>query len=146
MVNIGLHRISFANEVIVIENFIIDAHAERIVVQVLLAPVDVGIMYDKIGESIVYFCRDSGQLIITCFRCQFVGIVCQVEEGDAEVLCSIDRRTVVATKYTGEYYHGQCDVSSWADIVAIAAGLYNAYPDLDYSDYEVIKETFQLAD
>ena len=30
--------------------------------------------------------------------------------------------TVVATKYTGNYYCGQCDVSEWRDIVAISAG------------------------
>ena len=30
--------------------------------------------------------------------------------------------TVVATEYTGDYYDGQCDVSSWSDIVAVSAG------------------------
>ena len=32
--------------------------------------------------------------------------------------------TVVATKYTGDpmFYHGQCDVSDWRDIVAVSAG------------------------
>ena len=32
--------------------------------------------------------------------------------------------TVVATKYAGgaSYYHGQCDVSGWTDIVAVSAG------------------------
>ena len=31
-------------------------------------------------------------------------------------------------------------------IVAIAATYYNAHRDLDYANYEVLKETFQLAD
>ena len=30
--------------------------------------------------------------------------------------------TVVATKYTGDYYNGQCEVEDWTDIVAISAG------------------------
>ena len=30
--------------------------------------------------------------------------------------------TVVATKYTGDYNYGQCDVSDWTDIVAVSAG------------------------
>ena len=32
--------------------------------------------------------------------------------------------TVVATKYTGDYYSGQCDVGDWTSIVAVSAG-YN---------------------
>ena len=31
-------------------------------------------------------------------------------------------------------------------LVAISAGYYNAHPEIDYSNYEVLKETFQLAD
>ena len=30
--------------------------------------------------------------------------------------------TVVATKYIGNYYHGQCEVSNWSDIAAVSAG------------------------
>ena len=30
--------------------------------------------------------------------------------------------TVVATKYTGDYYSGQCDVGDWTSIVAVSAG------------------------
>lgn len=30
--------------------------------------------------------------------------------------------TVVATKYIGNYYHGQCEVSDWSDIAAVSAG------------------------
>lgn len=30
--------------------------------------------------------------------------------------------TVVATKYIGNYYYGECEVSEWKDIVAISAG------------------------
>ena len=33
--------------------------------------------------------------------------------------------TVVATEYKGDYYHGQCEVSDWTDIVAVAAGPYH---------------------
>lgn len=34
---------------------------------------------------------------------------------------------VVATKFIGDekVYHGQCDVNSWKDIVAIAAGMHH---------------------
>ena len=31
--------------------------------------------------------------------------------------------TVVATKYTGKYYGGECDVSGWTDIVSVSAGI-----------------------
>ena len=33
--------------------------------------------------------------------------------------------TVVATKYTGKDYAGQCEVAGWTNIVAIAAGKYH---------------------
>jgi tetratricopeptide (TPR) repeat protein len=33
--------------------------------------------------------------------------------------------TVVATMYAGDYYKGQCKVSGWKDIIAIAAGEYH---------------------
>lgn len=33
--------------------------------------------------------------------------------------------TVVATKYRGNSYYGQCDVSDWTDIIAIAAGSFH---------------------
>ena len=34
-------------------------------------------------------------------------------------------RTVVATKYLGDYYRGQCEVSGWTDIVAVSSGYDN---------------------
>ena len=30
----------------------------------------------------------------------------------------------MATKYLGDYYYGQCEVSDWKDIVAVSAGEY----------------------
>ena len=45
-----------------------------------------------------------------------------------------------------DFYDGYQPEEHRFRIVAIAAGYYNAHPDLDYSDYAVIKETFRLAD
>ena len=45
-----------------------------------------------------------------------------------------------------DFYDGYRPDTREFRIVAIAASYYNAHPDLDYSDYEVLKATFNLAD
>ena len=45
-----------------------------------------------------------------------------------------------------DFYDGYRPEEHRFRLVAISAGYYNAHPDLDYSDYEVVKATFDLAD
>lgn len=45
-----------------------------------------------------------------------------------------------------DFYDGYRPEEHRFRIVAISAGYYNAHPEVDYSDYEVVKETFELAD
>lgn len=45
-----------------------------------------------------------------------------------------------------DFYDGYRPEEHRFRIVAISAGYYNAYPEIDYSNYEVLKETFELVD
>ena len=45
-----------------------------------------------------------------------------------------------------DFYNGYRPEDHQFRLVAITAGCYSAHPDLDYSDYELVKKTFQLAD
>lgn len=45
-----------------------------------------------------------------------------------------------------DFYNGYRPEQHDFKIVVIAAGLYNSRPDVDYSDYNQVKQAFQLAD
>ena len=45
-----------------------------------------------------------------------------------------------------DFYDGYRPEEHRFRIVAISAGYYNAHPEIDYSNYEVLKKTFELAD
>lgn len=45
-----------------------------------------------------------------------------------------------------DFYDGYRPDEHRFRIVAISAGYYNAHPEIDYSNYEVLKETFELVD
>ncbi len=66
--------------------------------------------------------KDSKRLIKECW--DHVAVRNTIAAGTRHTIGLRSDGTVVATKYTGnqEYYHGQCKVSGWMDIVAIAAG------------------------